>query len=352
MKESTRKIIDELISDYEGLSVQEYILLYRKIAEILDAEKNDAVLEYFDKLSAYLNSSALKRPRLPEAPDLSLFDKFPDVEISRPNQGYVIRYGSIVGPIFDVSESVQTVDNFSYTRRSYVDSISLDSGRELGDIASLWTVLEYVGNGVYKDLVTDRLFTIPVRSSSVLDTVTQGTEGKAQGIKLGLLSSPLRIKGVEVTRFVEGDIEDSNNYVSIEEPIIDKVVPALHELKLNDDKIKIPESILKFTAPRRSEIISALDYLERKAKKGVSDYYEELNRRTLSSYYDDAMSHSSEMHRLEELHRLGEMYQAAEGQDAEAMKRERKRQEYIDAIAAEFESVFPSLRSNVSGRHR
>ncbi|MBR3209323.1 MAG: hypothetical protein IKF82_03550 [Bacilli bacterium] len=347
MKESTRKIIDELISDYEGLSVQEYISLYREIAEILDAEKNDAVLEYFDKLSAYLNSSALKRPRLPEAPDLSLFDKFPNVEISKPHQRYAVKYGSIVGPIVEVSESKQTVDNFSYVRRSYVDSISLDGGRELGDLASLWTVLEYVGNGIYKDLITGRSFVVPVRVSSVLDTVTQGTEGKAQGIKLGLLSSPLRIKGVEVTRFTETDIEDSNNYVYSEEPIIDKVVPALRELTP-----AIQESILRNTLPRRVDIISALDYLERKAKKGVSDYYEELNRRTLSSYYDDAMSHSSEMHRLEELHRLGEMYQAAEDQDAEAMERERKRQEYIDAIASEFESVFPSLRSNVSGRHR
>lgn len=340
-------------------STKEYIAMYRELVDELDRQKSEAIQTYFDQRAIWASYSGLSflRPREPKVPDLSIFDKIPNIEFSELHQRYAIKYSSIVGPIVDVSVNETRHGDFHDVSRSYVDSISLDSTHAMGDLSSLWTAIEYMGNGVYKDLVSGRAFSLPVRASSVLDTVTRSTQGKAQGIKLGLLNAPLRIKGVQVTRFAEVSTDDAT--IRREVPIIDQIIPAVKELTP-----ELQETILTETLPRSSEIVLALDELERKAKKGVSDYYDGINSRKLSEYYNDAMDRSSRVHEQEEEERKEleaallssqTIEDARQEELAEILRQQeeqRRRQEYIDAIAAEFESVFPTTAVQQSGKSR
>lgn len=224
-------------------STQEYIEYIRNLASKLDQEKMTEVVEY-------ISSNGEK------IPNFAYYDRLLEEDFLKYGQLYAIRYEDIVGPFYRISEG-ETLSGYF---RECEDSISLNGVDILGDVAKLWTILRYDGNGQLYDTISERYLSVPISEFHVSSDI----DGKTQEKMSRLVANPLGIRGVEVTN-------------SVGEPIT-KNVPFVESAS------KVQETFLRDTLPRKQEIIERLDMLEAKAKKGLFDflgisnpeYYEEM----------------------------------------------------------------------------
>lgn len=249
-------------------STEEYKRMCQAAFEELDRKKKVAIDSYFDLDAA-------------TTPDLNSFDKISFGEFPGLHETFAVQYSSfIVGPIADFSVSERQEGNRLEIKRTLVDCISLDSVEDLQGL-NLYTIVKHIGNGVYKDFVSGFSFSLPISSTSISELGT----ANSQGIKLGLLAEPLRMRATEVTARKEVLINDI--LVSSEEPIIDGLIPCLYELNPT-----IQARVFKETLPQREKIVSVLKGLEKEARRRVLNYYSDLSRELADFYDRDMVSHT------------------------------------------------------------
>ncbi len=308
--------------------------------------------KYRDATSGFFTrwlGEVIPMPQAPQVPDLSSYAKLPNITMAEVGQRFAIRYGDITTSISGVRTT--TSDSFppagynmvSSTRRTRVDEAGLDTHNILGDIADLWTVVEYLGNGQYQDLVTGEILVTPTKSNDVLDTVTQSTEQEARKQQENLQQYPLGIKAMEITR-VKQELDSQAFELSLTEvPITDEIFPALEALTP-----EIQEEILQTTIPRKEEILSKLTELRQVAIARLSQYFEKANELIIDRYYNDAMNRSEQAQIEEEQIRqaVRNKLEEIKAQQLQAKEQEEKRRQKESELArqreveTEFETMF------------
>lgn len=347
-------------------SFEEYKKIYFDYFEKVSQIRNEAyrrhqeeVEEYQRKLSEYRSSiaghifhligSSVLEPKLPEQPDLSAYDQVPHYEFAEVGQWFAVQYKSITGAVngvhLYVSETTPPIGPDAVRRitRDRYDKTSLDTETVLGDVADLWTVVEYLGDGRYKDLVSGEILRVPAQAEKVIDTVTQATQSQAEEQRKAISEYPLGIKCAEITETFSKTVDREVEFEEV--PVLDEIFPVVEELTTERQEV-----ILRETLPRKEEIQSRMGQLREQAKIRLDDFYLRLNALVLDEYYEDAMSRSGEMHAEEEAKRQEELrkQQELEAKKQELIEAERRRKEAADKLAAEeaitreFEEMFRS----------
>ena len=303
-----------------------------------EAEKKGAKWEYEQKLSELKKRKQSLFTRLfdrkllnqaePEELDLSEFEQLPDLSLAEIGQRFAIRYGDVISSIsgLRVCYSRAYIQDAYDTSRKRVDEIGLDTKGILGDVEKLWTVVEYIGDGQYKDLVTNEVLVVPTKAEkAVLATVSQSSEKEARRQQENLLQYPLGIRSYEI-------IQGMNNFNSTTlrvthfygKLLTDELFPDLKSLSP-----RIKEMILQNTLPREEEIKAKLAELKQAARVGLKEYFEKIDEKTMNDYYEDAMKRSKEM-QLED----------------EKMRQEQRTKEIEEA----FDRVFASREDDTSAK--
>jgi len=209
---------------------------------------------------------------------------------------YAVTYLHISCPI------VYEIDHtFASAVRRY-DSYALAAP----EISNLYTVVEYIGDGRYLDLVSNIEFRPAVVEDDILDTVTQSYEEEARAIHDDLIETPISISGIG---FVE-------------------LTPEIRARILYD------------TLPRSEEIVSALEQVQNISRVEIEKFYEKLNRGKMHYYYNIAQRENKE--RDTEAYRLRQ----------EELRREEEERQRIEALKLaeevnpRFDIVFP-VRSRI-----
>lgn len=218
------------------------------------------------------------------------------IKFPKKGQRFAIKYKDIVGPVAeiykDLRDSYYHITDITtvHITRVIKDSTKLDSKESFGELSELWTVVEYIGNNQFKDLVTGTILKVPVSSKEVKDTVSKDTEKEAMEIKNSLLEKPLSIKGEIVKIGIE--YSEDNGYTDVYDQLLlfDKIFPNVDELSP-----KIKEQIIQNTLPKKEQLQKIMQDLEVRAREKVSSYYDDLNSKKMEEYYEDAMSKSREM---------------------------------------------------------
>lgn len=278
----------------------------------------------------------VEKPTKPIKPDIPSFDMiiFEGEEFAQVGQRFALQYCDIVGAITTINEEYSTIttgrDSYISNHFRYPKDELLADCHELDQIARLWTVVEYIGNGQYLDLVSGMVFQMPRRKEKVLDTVTQETEAQALAEKEEILRHPLCIKSKEVTitdRRLSYEhrgrtihyADDCPHYY--EEALSDELFPLLEELTP-----VIKKHILDETVPRKEEIKSILSKMEVLAVTKIEEFYKTINRIKLDEYYNEAMAQSETIRRQEEINER-KRKEAAEKRRQEAERRKRAQAE-------------------------
>lgn len=291
---------------------------------ILDLQKKQKQKSTVFKRILGKNSSMLKEPI---KPDLSEFEKLPDISLAEIGQRFAICYGDITGPLYGLKiyRYSDDIDNILKIIRDRVDEIELNTAGILGELRFIWTVVEYMGDGKYKDLVTGEVLLVPVSTEkTVLETATQSTAEKAKQQQEFLLQNPLGIQSEEITVKEYVNDESKGHYLS-EVPLTDELFPELNALTP-----EIKKSILEITIPRKEEIEEKLSVLKQASIVGLKKYFEKRNEEVMNQYYEDAMKRSKEMQKEEE---------------------KRNQEQKAKEIEEEFERIFaPKEKPNVKKR--
>ncbi len=174
-------------------------------------------------------------------------------------------------------------------------------------ISRLYTVVEYLGDGRYIDLVSNIEFRRAVVDDDILDTVTQSYEKEAIAIYDDLIDTPISLRG---TGFVA-------------------LTPEIKARILND------------TLPRSEEIVSALEQVQNISRAEIEKFYEKLNREKMHYYYNIAQKENKE--KDTEAHRLRQ----------EQLRREEEERQRIEALKLaeevnpRFDIVFPVRKRKI-----
>lgn len=346
------KNYEEMVLD----SVREREERKRKIVE----QYNESLREYnllkkeslFRRFVETLHSNFRK----PEEPDLSEFDEKLNFLYAQVGQRFAVRYSDIVGAIAELN--VLTDVTYTPTVPITETSRGLKTNKycsEMKNIDNLWTVVEYVGDGLYKDLLTNMFFSTPILSEKIGDTVTQSTEQRNRKLKSKLLQYPLCIDSKEITRKEFFYSRKSYEGFSNEKTVIDGLFPMLYFLTPDVQKQILDESV-----PRKEEIKSMLLAVSDKERKYIEEYYEKLNIGKIDEYYSDAMEVARvEREKEEERRRKEEKMareEAARREAEEIKKREAEEalkkaiiQERIDReIMAEFDEFFGEAKEDIT----
>ncbi len=180
----------------------------------------------------------------------------------------------------------------------------------MGQIASLWTVLEYIGNNQYIDLVSGEIIGYQTDADSVLDTVTLEYEDRARSLQERLLESPIAIGSFD-------------GYGSRG---ICQLTPEIKKM------------IMEETMPRQEEIISTLSAKKEEARSLIMDFYAKKNRGMMHRYYNVAVRENEEFDRRERERRLAEERRRKEEEERRAAERFRAE------IDPKFDAMFPPKR--------
>ena len=204
---------------------------------------------------------------------------------------FAIKYSSIATPLYYKDEHPYSCAMIKY------NSHDLDCG----EIGELWTVIEYIGDGQFLDLISGEVFRKQIFEEYVHDTVTQSYEEVALKEQQELLDSPLAIG-----------------------------VHGYSELTT-----EIKQSILQKTMPKSKEIISTLGEMKEEAVKLISFTYERINKAAMAKQHEEALA--EDRRRAEEARR--------QRLEAERLQKEEERRLAAERLQAEidpkFDAVFP-----------
>ena len=130
----------------------------------------------------------------------------------------------------------------------------------------LWTVVEYLGNGLFLDLITNEVFTTQISSDEVQDTVTQSYYNSALSKQDELFSIPLAISGVS----------------SEESFKLKKLTPELMDY------------ILRYSIHMKDELTSFLEDLKQNARLLIMKFYDEKDLKVFLTHRIEAYKEDTE----------------------------------------------------------
>lgn len=163
---------------------------------------------------------------------------------------FAIQYGAISTPVYYEDEHPYTSAKI---KTNYHDL-------GMGEISECWTVLEYIGDKQFIDLITGEIIVYQTDIDFILDTVTIEYEQKALAKQQELLENPLALGNYDGFHF-----------------------HGITQLTPNLKKIIIEESM-----PRQEEIISTIQKKKQEARKLISTMYERKNRGKMHKLYNEA----------------------------------------------------------------
>lgn len=305
-------------------SFNEFRRQYIDYIHDMEMEEDPVCQEYEEQLfnNQSLNPILRKIKRLlgiplalmpPKKPDYSEYDEHPNLSIAEVGQEFAIQYGDITSSISGLSIEKGTYDfedrrGVPGEKRIRVDGVGLDTKSILGDISDLWTVVKYLGNGQYIDLVTGEIFVVPKNKDTLLDIaiqsedlvtdenallnpILQHIEKKASEEQEALIQYPLGIKAMEITigDAVYRDYEAVRLY---EELLTDELFPYLQSLTHKKE-------ILQETDPRQEEIKEKLRDLRQAAIVGIKQFFNKRKSDILKQYSEAAIKASRKMRQEE-----------------------------------------------------
>lgn len=215
---------------------------------------------------------------------------------------FAYRYKSLESPL-------ASIENVGDDRGDIFELIQEYKISEMGDLGNLYTVIEYIGDNQYKDLITGEVF-INKRFSpqSIKDTVTQSTEIEALTMKKYLVEHP----------------------VAISEPFVD-LTPEM--------KTKIMEE----TIPRKEELTAVMRDVMNDASQKVAEFYEKIDGIAMNAMYNNAVKEDKE--RTREKERIAAEEEAKikdERLRAEKEEQRRIKEAHEAEVANDFEQYFSS----------
>ncbi len=229
--------------------------------------------------------------------------KINQTEEKRIGKRYAMQYGRISTPISSKEE------------HPYSSAILVCNYHELSaePIAKLWTVVEYLGNGQYLDLITQEVYRKQTPDEDILDTVTQSYERKALEQESSLLHQPLAI--------------GSYSYYQ-------------NGLVMQDLTPELKQKIIEESLPRKEEIISVVETMKEEAKKKIVLFYKQKNERKINQYQLAAERENEEIDRKR---REEEYLQELARIEQEKLAREEALRKQVDP---EFDRLFPTDSAN------
>ncbi len=208
-------------------------------------------------------------------------------------------------PYKRLSTSISTKEEHPYTCATMICNyyeLSADP------ISELWTVVEYLGNGQYLDLITGEVYGRQTIDEDILDTVTQSYEVEALKQESSLLHQPLAI----------GSYSYYHDGVVMQE-----LTPEMKQ------------KIIEETMPRKEEVIQTVEAMKEEAKKKIIMFYQKKNERKMNQHYIAATKQNQEIDRKrreeEYLQELARIEQEKLAREEELRKR----------IEPEFDQLFP-----------
>ena len=216
---------------------------------------------------------------------------------------FAIQYGSISTPVYYEDE------------HPYYSAIIKTNYHNLnmGDISKLWTVVEFIGDDQYLDLITGEIITSQVDIHDIKDTVTLEYEDEAQEKHDELLEHPLAIGS-------DGCITQ----------------PGLHPLTT-----EIKQSIVETTMPRQDEVCTVIRKKKEEAKKLIIKMYEKKNRAKMHQLYNEALIEDKK--RTAEAERRRREEERRRQEELKRMEEERLRAE----IEPKFDAIFPRVKGKI-----
>ena len=206
---------------------------------------------------------------------------------------FAINYGQLSTPLYRFEEHPY---HNAYIEENY-HNLNMD------EIANYWTVLEYIGENQFMDLVTGEIYIDSVNIDRVKDTVTREYEDEAQTMYCDLVEHPLGLRNIT------------------------SLTP------------EIKQKILEETMPNQDRIILVMEKKKKTAQKLVLDFYKRKNRGKMHQLYNEAMNENRV--RDEEIARLRREEERKRAEEEKRLAHERLKAE----IDPKFDAVFPITRS-------
>lgn len=179
---------------------------------------------------------------------------------------------------------------------------------DMNDISNLWTVIEYIGEGKYVDLITGEIYTDQILVDDILDTVTQEYEMEALEMKARLMQSPLAVGSFS---YVYGTVP------------------------LREVDTEMKQRILNESMPRKEEIKEQVQSMKKEAQERINLFYQGYNENKMAEIKKQAERENREFDRQKAQERWE---QEQKRKEKERLEREAKLREIVDP---EFDSIFP-----------
>ena len=210
---------------------------------------------------------------------------------------FAIKYGNLSTPIYYMNEHPYSCAEIPTNYHSL----------DMGDIANLWTVVEYIGDNQYLDLITGEIIIKQEKIDDIKDTVTIEYEEEALQQQKDLLEHPIAIGR-------------SNGY-------------NYSGLTILTTEIK--QSIMEESMTRQEEIISIIQEKKETARELIGKLYAKKNEDKMQELHHRALKENAEKER-----KLAR--QKAEAERIRKEEEKRIAQERLKAeIDPKFEKMFP-----------
>mgnify|MGYP007056184824 CR=1 FL=1 len=254
-----------------------------------------------------------------------LFDRFrkkeKKAEELRMGKRFAVKYGSITSPLAEEEEhpyySVMIINPLWKAEEDSIDE--------------LWTVVEYIGEGKYLDLVTGEIYPTQKLDITIRDTVTREYEEEALKDQEELLTNPLSII--------------SGRHRGLTETMLR---PAVCELTP-----EIKKSILEETMPQQEHIQEVLAARKKFYIEKLKQFYETKNGRKMVEL-QKAAQEEDRRYKLEQDRIKAEQERIRKEQEQEEMRRrqEEERAKLKVLIDPLFEQAFPTTKDVKQKRKR
>lgn len=215
--------------------------------------------------------------------------------VTQVGDRFAIQYGQLSTPLYRLEEHschhTMIEKNFH--------NINMD------EISNLWTVVEYIGENKFIDLVTGEIYIEQENIDSVKDTVTREYEDEAQNMYCDLVEHPLGLR------------------------------------KISQLTTEIKQKIMEETMPIQEKVILILEKKKKNAQKLVLDFYRRKNRAKLHRLFNEATIENNR--RNEEIRRQKEIEDKRRQEEETRQAAIRLREE----VDSKFDMIFPTTKRKI-----
>ena len=237
-----------------------------------------------------------------------IFDKFLRKEKKKE--------GTQIGDRFAIRYSDLTTPMVSLEEHPYAPVMIVSSEKfPTNDITDLWTIVEYIGDNQYLDLVTGEVFITQTLEDEIKDTVTSSYNEEALQFQERILENPLAIQ---------------SSYSSYRFPNLTPILGELTPERKN--------SILMETIGKEQEIKEYLNSIKTISQEKIIQFYTHKDKNQMEQYEMDAYEENKRLDKEKK-----EREQRAK-EEVEKKIAEEKRLVFEQRVEKEFAKVFPPYK--------